>query len=210
MIRLKTALLGLLLVQLALIALLYWSGRPQTGLESQLLLNALDVDRLLIRDADQSVLLARTTGGWVFPDENNAPADGPRIERLLDRVRGLQTGWPVATTVASHARFEVAADSYQRHVQLFSSDTQVAEFWVGTSPGFRKVHVRRSGDDAVYAVTLNSFELPTRLIDWQPPPPPPEPIPDDTTQPGTLLPGTGASVGAPAASAAPESNSLDN
>ena len=38
--------------------------------------------------------------------------------------------------------------------------------YLGTSPGFRQSHVRRAGEDEVYAVKLNSYELPSQHTSW--------------------------------------------
>ena len=78
----------------------------------------------------------------------------------------MRSGWPVATTTSSRERFEVEKDTFQRRLQLYQGDTLAAELLVGTSPGFRKVHIRKSDDDAIYAVPLNSYELPPKNDDW--------------------------------------------
>ena len=38
--------------------------------------------------------------------------------------------------------------------------------WLGTSPGFKKIHLRRAGEDKVYAVELTSFEFATEAKGW--------------------------------------------
>ncbi|MFQ5487928.1 MAG: DUF4340 domain-containing protein, partial [Gammaproteobacteria bacterium] len=37
---------------------------------------------------------------------------------------------------------------------------------VGTSPGLRKVHVRRPDQQAIYAVAFNTFDAPLKTDDW--------------------------------------------
>lgn len=60
----------------------------------------------------------------------------------------------------------MAAGKYQRHQQLLQDEQLVADLYVGTSPGFRKVHIRKVDDDAIYAVGLNSYEMPVKVSDW--------------------------------------------
>jgi hypothetical protein len=42
----------------------------------------------------------------------------------------------------------------------------LAQLYLGTSPGFRKVHVRPADEDAVFAVTFDSWEASAKPDDW--------------------------------------------
>jgi hypothetical protein len=60
----------------------------------------------------------------------------------------------------------VAGAKFQRRIELFQGDTKRADLWLGTSPGFKKIHVRREGDDQVYAVELTAFDFSVEPKDW--------------------------------------------
>ncbi len=77
----------------------------------------------------------------------------------------MQLGWAVANTASSHQQLEVADDNYQRRVSISSGDDS-AEILVGTSPGFKRSHVRKEGADEVYSVAINTYDLPTNTTDW--------------------------------------------
>jgi hypothetical protein len=101
-----------------------------------------------------------------MPDYHRLPVQESRLNRVLTDLPGLSRGWPVAGSDSAPQRFEVAADSFQRKVAFFSGEDARGEIFVGTSPGFRKVHVRPAGDDRVYAVEFNTFELPVTPGEW--------------------------------------------
>lgn len=167
--RLTTILTGVLALQLLLSAALFWP-REQSG-ESDarsalLTVDAGSINRLVISDAENSLLLTDENGSWVMPDYHGLPVQDSRLNRVLEDLPGLPRGWPVAGSESAAGRFEVAEDGFQRRVQYFSGETATGEIFVGTSPGFRKVHVRPAGDDTVYAVEFNSFELPTTPNEW--------------------------------------------
>ena len=38
--------------------------------------------------------------------------------------------------------------------------------YLGTSPGFRKIHARSAGHDAIFSINLNNFDIPTTAGAW--------------------------------------------
>jgi hypothetical protein len=159
---------ALLAVQLLAIAgLTLWrdgAGAADGGSLLQFDRTAVDVIR--ITDEEQSVRLQRAADGWQIDGDIALPADDSKIAGVLDKLVDAGAPWPVATSAASARRFEVAAESFQRHVELFEGDSLSAELYLGTSPGFRKVHARRADDSSVYAITLSNFELPGASDEW--------------------------------------------
>ena len=165
----KTPLLAALLaVQLVLIGgLALWRDDAGTTDAGPLLqFDRAKIDRILITDDQQSVQLQRSVDGWRVGVDGTLPADDAKIAGVLDKLVDAGAPWPVAATAASARRFEVAADSFQRHVELFEGGSVAAELYLGTSPGFRKVHARRADDDAVYAITISNFELSGASDEW--------------------------------------------
>lgn len=113
---------------------------------------------------DKSIALAKKERGWTLPDD--VPADAEKVGKLLEKLAGLQAPWPVATTASARERFEVEEDNRQRHVLLQSGGKTAAELLLGTSPGFRRLHVRIPGADEVYEVDLTHFEMSTSADEW--------------------------------------------
>ncbi|MDH3378066.1 MAG: DUF4340 domain-containing protein [Gammaproteobacteria bacterium] len=160
---------SLLALQLVLAAGLFWNDiNTAQSKVAQVLLNfeQKQIGRVVISDSNHTVTLNKSGEEWVLPDSYQLPADEIKLAALLDKLADLQADWPVATSSSAQARFEVADNQFQRRVRLYQGDGLLGDLFVGTSPGFRKVHARRSGDDAIYAVVLNGYELPADDNEW--------------------------------------------
>lgn len=160
---------GTLILQLALSLTLNLTGREYDAFEPQEKLLAFDekaVDGLRIEDGKNSLVLAKRDGKWRLPESGDFPADEGAVRRLLDRLAGLEKGWAVATTAGAARRFKVDDQGFERKLTLLTKDQPQAVLFVGTSPGFRKVHARPQGGDAVYAVAFNTWDANAKADDW--------------------------------------------
>ncbi len=167
--RLIKKLLGVLAVQLLVVAWVFWpSAEPGFEDAQQGLLDiaADNIERLLVGDEEQTVVLARKDDGWVIPGYHGLPVDSSRMQTALDTLPQLSRGYPVAQSSGTRQRFEVAADHYQRKLVYVSAAGEETQLYLGTSPGFRKVHVRVDREDPVYSVTFNTFDLPASPAEW--------------------------------------------
>ncbi|MCF2947823.1 DUF4340 domain-containing protein [Paraglaciecola aquimarina] len=124
------------------------------------------IDKIDIKDGEQTLSLVKSSGQWVLPDYHQSPVDQNKLNEVKDKLLSLQSGWPVATTQASHQRFEVAENSFQRHVKLFSKEQVLGEVYLGTSPGFRQVHYRLPDQESVYTGELNVYDFPVGQEAW--------------------------------------------
>lgn len=125
-----------------------------------------NLDKIVIGTDESSVTLAKVDGDWRLGEEKKLPASDSKLEGLIDQLEDTKAGWPVAKTESSQERLEVADDNYQKRLQLYSGDKLLSELYLGTSPSYRKLHVRRAGEDEVYSVKLNSYDLATKSDDW--------------------------------------------
>ncbi len=160
---------GLLLAQLVLALGLSLYGDDYSAFEPQETLLAFDptaVDRLVLADDEASLTLSKQGTDWKLPEAGGFPADAGSVERLLERLAALEKGWPVAISGSAARRFEVADDSFQRKIALYAGDRPLGELYLGSSPGFRKVHARPGDEERVFAVALNNWEVSPRTDDW--------------------------------------------
>ncbi len=163
--------LGIVLVlQLAAAAALQLQGPDTRNAQNSAALLSFDpkgVDDIRISDPEgASVELRRQDGAWQLPALAGFPADQGAVDRLLGKLAAMKQGWPVATTPAAARRFKVAEDDFERHIVLAHGGQTVAEVYVGTSPGLRKVHVRRPDQQAIYAVAFNTYDAPVKTAGW--------------------------------------------
>ena len=160
---------GLLSAQLVLAIALNMASDTYSAFEPTETLVAANteaINNLKIEDDKEQLVLSKRDGEWVLPGSGDFPADQSSVQRLLERLADMKKGWPVATTAGAAKRFKVASDVFERKLTLLEDEKAVATLYLGTSPGFRKVHVQPEGDDEVYAVAFNTWELNTSADDW--------------------------------------------
>jgi hypothetical protein len=168
MMRLSAWLGALLGLQLLIAGALWWNAQTAAMPTSSSLLDlgGAEVTALTIADATDEVELIKTAAGWTLPALDNAAADADRISTLLERIEQLQVTWPVSRSAASHLRFAVTPAKFQRRMRVTGENGELATLYIGTSPGFRQAHARVADADAVYAIGLNTYDLPVEPAAW--------------------------------------------
>lgn len=142
------------------------NSRVQVSSQPLLAIKTAEIDRVVIQDASNKVTLQKFGSQWQLPGLHQLPVDMQKLDEILQKLDGIKLTWPVTTTASSHERFEVAGSKFQRRIELFQGDTKKADLWLGTTPGFKKIHLRRESEDQVYAVELTAFEFATASNDW--------------------------------------------
>lgn len=156
------ALTLLLILQLGIIVALYGSGDGGTpSPEAFLALSVSDIEEVHISDGDKDVQLRRDNTTWTVA---GLPADASRVQPLLAALR-QDPGFRIADSRSAATRFAVAEDHFERRIDLRSAEVE-ARVYLGNAPSFGKTHARRDGEDAVYALDLNSFDAPADLNSW--------------------------------------------
>lgn len=168
--RATIILLLVLIAQCGLLALSYWPGSHSGGETRTHVLAPFQpgqVDQLTVGDAyDNEVVLTKTGERWTIPELQNLPADASRVEAVLAALTTDSPGWPVARTESAHRRFQVTSSSYQRRLSLASMEESLATFYLGTSPGFAKVHARNASQDTVFSISFSNFDAPAVAGHW--------------------------------------------
>lgn len=124
------------------------------------------VDEIVIDDGDGGVVLTNFDDQWRMNDEHRTLAESNKIKQLISDLTDINPGLPVASTTASHQQLEVSETDFQRSIRLKKGDETVAHLYMGTSPGFRKSHIRHADQDQVYAAKLSTFTVPALKDDW--------------------------------------------
>ncbi|HYF19715.1 MAG TPA: DUF4340 domain-containing protein [Ramlibacter sp.] len=165
--------LGLLLgVQLVLAAgLLAWQAGPAGGQAQALFaFDSQAVDRLVIEGPGQARVELQRRGegkdaGWVVAQAGGFPADAARVRQVVDKLHGLKSREPMATSPDAIERFKVADAAFERRLQAQAGGKTVATLLLGTSQG-RLTSARKPGDAHVLGVDWSTHELGTQANDW--------------------------------------------
>ncbi|MFU8813918.1 MAG: DUF4340 domain-containing protein [Pseudomonadales bacterium] len=161
---------GLLALQVVIIAVVLRTGGSAGAADAGPLLvfpaERVDVIRIGTTEHQNGaeVRLSRADGGWQLAA--GFPADTDKVNEVLAKLAGLRAGWPVASSAGAGERFQVAPGDHQRHVVLEAGGEIVGELYLGTSPGFQRVHARRADDASIFSVALSNYQLPVTADDW--------------------------------------------
>jgi hypothetical protein len=169
--RQNQILIAILAIQIVLGAVVFWPRPAASGAESGPLFADFKPDEvaaLTISDGEGNHLaLAKSGDNWVLPEAGDYPADGEKITPLLEKIEGVQTNRLVTRTDTSHKRLQVAADEFNRRVELTLQDGDSHRLFVGSSAGAGATHVRADGQSEVYLTgELNSWEANAQASAW--------------------------------------------
>ena len=166
------ALLALQLVGLAAL-LLVDAGLGSEDQSSFLTIDEAGVNGMEILDAEgQGVTLQRSADVWELsvPSAEGAefilPADQAKVTEVLGTLLDLRAPWPVGTTKEARDRFEVTEDAFQRKLTLADASGKAVVVFLGTSPGYRRVHARLAESDEVFSIDFSNYQLPSAAGDW--------------------------------------------
>lgn len=155
---------GLLITQLVLVLLLNIGGGSTAPSGGLLALEPAVVNELAITDADGNrVTLKKVSQRWQL--DSGTLVDQGKVDSVIERLAQMQSLWPVASTESSQTRFEVAPDNFQRLLEIRSDDAE-AEIYLGSSPGYRRVHARNSDSDDVFSIEFADYEVPAQAGEW--------------------------------------------
>jgi len=159
-----------LLVQVVLsIALFSFGNKNRAFATDEKFINlALEsVDRIRIEDGDkQSVTMVKKENRWLLPDLYDFPVSAEKLDRVMNKLLNTGKGWPVATTAGAAKRFKVSKELFERRIDFDKGERTLKTLFIGTSPGFKKVHARLSGQNDVYAIDFSAFEASSKAGDW--------------------------------------------
>ena len=169
--KLHQILIAILVVQLALVAVVFWPRpAPAAAVGAPFFseINAADISALVIRDDQgKSIKLSKPAGQWILPEFSDYPAQADKITPLLTKIAGLTSDRLVTRTEASQKQLQVADDKYVRRLELQTSGGASQVLYLGSSAGAQTIHVRVGGQKEVYlARDLNSWDFSTDPISW--------------------------------------------
>ncbi|RIK41159.1 MAG: hypothetical protein DCC55_12790 [Chloroflexi bacterium] len=166
--RRNVILSGILVVQLALVAFLFWPNRGGSAAVGALLpgIEEASITEVKIQATDATIELAKEGDSWVLANYGGYPVDTFKVNDLITKALSIDTSRLVANTASSHNRLQVADDEYVRKIDL-TSGGQPTTLYIGSSPSLRATNVRAAGSDAVYLTgDLRGTDIRTDVGGW--------------------------------------------
>lgn len=131
-------------------------------------LEAAKVDELIIEGGEgERLVIKREEGQWTLPNHGDFPVASSKLDGFLEKLLAVKPSWPVGTTQVAAQQLEVAEDAFERKIRLLGNGRVLNEVYLGSSPGFRKVHARLGGATNTYVIDFNTFDAPTDPADWR-------------------------------------------
>jgi hypothetical protein len=171
--RTQRRLVGLLALQLVLLAIVHWPfarARSSGGEKLLAALASVTPGRIeIVGGEGSSVTLERRAGAWVLGAPAGYPLVAGKAEKLIQDLEHLTAGRPVASARGSHAALKVAGDQFERRLRIWASASKApaAELFVGSSAGSGGSHVRVGGSDRVFEASgLSAYDIPAEAGSW--------------------------------------------
>ena len=177
MTRTNLILAGVLVAQLGLFLAIYLGKSEATvaKLEPILELDASAVTKLEIfgkdaatkNDGAPSVIVDRSSGTWQLGSHFEYPAAGSKVDDLVTKLAGMKAREPIATKAATHRKFAVADDNYERRVIIHQKTGEPLELYIGSGAGQRQTAVRIKGQEKVYGASgITAFGVNAEVTGW--------------------------------------------
>ncbi|MFM2484546.1 DUF4340 domain-containing protein [Celerinatantimonas yamalensis] len=167
--KLTLGLSGLFAAQIALSAGVFYHEHVQASQQVAKTLFSFEpsqIDHIAISSHDNKVLLRKVHQHWVLPGLDQLPADSARVEQLLSQLTTARVNWPIADSKSAQQRFKVAPKDFKTHVSMHSAKHTLANFYIGDSPTFHQVSVRKKGQRAIYQLNLLTGPLMANSASW--------------------------------------------
>lgn len=180
MTRTNQILIGALVVQVGLVALVWSSGseRKLAELEPVIDLEPASVTKIEVYDrlepgkapkdgpAKPAVVLVKQSGGWVLASHFDYPAKPKSVDDLLDKLGAMKSRGPVTTQESRHRQLRVAADRYERKLVIHGAGEPIT-LYVGTAAGRGKTAVRVDGATEIHGVPgVTSYSIGQAARNW--------------------------------------------
>ncbi len=152
--RRNQILAGILALQIVIAIVIFWPRGAASGSQAASLLadfKAEEVIGLTITDRDHNTVeLAKSGQDWVLPQRDNYPVVSSRVADLLAKLEKIRTNRLIAQTEGSHRQLQVAADDFNRKIEIKMKDGDIRTVYLGTSGGGSATHVRAADQKEVY------------------------------------------------------------
>ena len=163
-------LLLLLVLQAGLVAWINLPSDDPGAFEADKPLLAVDAESMdaatIEQQGEAPLRMERKENRWVLPGKGDFPVSSAKLDQFTEKLLGAERSWPVGKTLVAARQFKVTPDQFERRVRFFRGTDVLGDVFLGSSPGFRKVHARLDGDSHTYAIDFNAFDAPVEADSW--------------------------------------------
>ena len=157
-------LLLLLALQAGLVAWVNIQGDEPGAVEADEPLLALDLESADAGDhrakGDPPVAPGAHGRRWVLSGKGDFPVAPAKFEEFAEKLLKARRSWPVGRTLVAARKLRVTEEDFERRVRFLKGTEVLGDVFLGSSPGFRKVHARLDGDELTHAIDFNAFDAP--------------------------------------------------
>lgn len=167
--------LSIFLITLLVAQLLLWGGleftKPERSIREEKTRSLLETEARSVKAVelsgeDGSLSFVIEDQRWQDADLENFPVNQYKLAEFLSKITDLKRGLPVSFSEGSHERFEVAEEDYKLKVRFKKTDGASHVLFFGKPATIRQSYVRLAGEDSVYIVDVESWELDTSRDNW--------------------------------------------
>ncbi|MFP6796275.1 MAG: DUF4340 domain-containing protein [Pseudomonadales bacterium] len=164
----RSTLATILVIQILLVGLVWGVrlGVDEQGPESLLRFEPDSIERIEISSSGEEggVALVLEADQWKLA--SGIPADPDKVEKFLTKLADINSGWPIAEQDSTAQRFEVTDEKHQRRIVVYDAEKPVGDLYLGTSPGYRKVHARSADGGPVYSIKFSVYQVGMDSSSW--------------------------------------------
>ena len=125
------------------------------------------VDRIILSGLESNKAVLFKEGGiWKSDEYFGFPLSQDKIESLFLDLKDLKMSWPVGKTLLAAKQFSVTKEKFEKKLDFFEGGELLGTVYLGTSPSFRKSHIRVEGEENTYAVKFSSYEYQVKSKPW--------------------------------------------
>ncbi|MCB0332771.1 MAG: DUF4340 domain-containing protein, partial [Bdellovibrionales bacterium] len=125
-----------------------------------------DLSKIVVTEGKDSLTIEQKDGKWVLPHFDNFPISESKRSLFEEKLFSINKPYPVGNTEIAAKQFEVSEDNFKKRLSFYNGETLVDNLFLGTSPGFKKIHVRKGSEKQTYSIEFSSYDLQTTPTAW--------------------------------------------
>ena len=163
---------GLLVVQVGFAAWMLTKKETTatfTPTESLISIKTEALDKIVLEEKEsknqKTLELAKKGEQWVLSAQHDFPVSSEKVSGFIKSMAGFKKSWPVGNTDIAAKQFKVTEDAFERKLTFHQGDKSQVLF-LGSSPGYKKIHTRPDKDSQTYSIAYSAYEASVNYKDW--------------------------------------------